>query len=131
MAYLADSDIIIDFLKNKQQGISIFKRMIGEDIKMSIVSWVEIMYGIRKSKIAGQKQLDQFKQLLDSRQISVLSLKEEIADKFITLKLDLEKKGERLADFDLFIAATAISGSLTLITGNKKHFSRIPGLKLL
>ena len=62
MAYLADSDIIIDFLKNKQQGISIFKRISGEDIKMSIASWIEIMYGIKKSKIAGQKQLGEFQQ---------------------------------------------------------------------
>lgn len=131
MAYLADSDIIIDFLKNKQQGISIFKRISGEDIKMSIASWIEIMYGIKKSKIAGQKQLGEFQQFLESRQINILPLEEIIADEFISLKLDLEKKGERLADFDLFIAATAVAHDLTLVTGNKKHFSRVPGLKLL
>ena len=131
MAYLADSDIIIDFLKNKQQGISIFKRISGEDIKMSIASWIEIMYGIKKSKIAGQKQLGEFRQLLESRQVNILPLEEIIADEFVSLKLDLEKKGERLADFDLFIAATAVAHDLTLVTGNKKHFSRVPGLKLL
>ena len=131
MAYLADSDIIIDFLKSKPQAVSIFKRISGEDIKMSIASWIEIMYGIKKSKIAGQKQLGEFRQLLESRQINILPLEEIIADEFISLKLDLEKKGERLADFDLFIAATAVAHDLTLVTGNKKHFSRVPGLKLL
>ena len=98
---------------------------------MSIASWIEIMYGIKKSKIAGQKQLGEFQQFLESRQINILPLEEIIADEFISLKLDLEKKGERLADFDLFIAATAVAHDLTLVTGNKKHFSRVPGLKLL
>lgn len=131
MSYLADSDVIIDFLRSQPQAISLFKRISSQNISISVASWAEIMYGIRKSKIAGQKQLDQFKQLLESRQIDILPLEEKVADEFVTLKLGLEKKGKRLADFDLFIAATAISGSLTLITGNKKHFSRIPGLKLL
>lgn len=131
MAYLVDSDLTIDFLRNKLQAVSTIKRISGQDIKISIASWIEVMYGIRKSKIAGQKQLGEFQQLLKSRQISILPLEEKAADEFVSLKLDLEKKGERLADFDLFIAATAIAGNMTLVTGNKKHFSRIPRLKLL
>lgn len=131
MAYLVDSDLTIDFLRNKLQAVSTIKRISGQDIKISIASWIEVMYGIRKSKIAGQKQLGEFQQLLKSRQISILPLEEKVADEFVSLKLDLEKKGERLADFDLFIAATAIAGNMTLVTGNKKHFSRIPRLKLL
>jgi len=131
MAYLVDSDLTIDFLRSKPQAVSIIKRISGQDIKISIASWIEVMYGIRKSKIAGQKQLGEFQQLLESRKISILPLEEKVADEFVSLKLDLEKKGERLADFDLFIAATAVAHDLTLVTGNKKHFSRVLGLKLL
>ena len=42
----------------------------------------------------------------------------------------LEDKKIPLADFDLFIAATALNNNLTLITRNIKHFKRITNLKL-
>jgi predicted nucleic acid-binding protein len=31
---------------------------------------------------------------------------------------------------DVFIAATALEEDVTLVTGNVKHFERIPGLKI-
>ncbi len=42
----------------------------------------------------------------------------------------LRKAGTPLADLDLMIAATAIAGDLDLVTGNIKHFQRIPGLRI-
>jgi predicted nucleic acid-binding protein len=35
-----------------------------------------------------------------------------------------------LADADLQIAATALLPDLELVTGNVKHFRRVPGLRL-
>lgn len=43
---------------------------------------------------------------------------------------ELEAKGQRLADADLQIAATALQFSLTVVTGNVQHFERVPGLRL-
>lgn len=40
----------------------------------------------------------------------------------------LEDAGERLADADLQIAATAIVHGLAVVTGNVRHFERVPGL---
>lgn len=42
----------------------------------------------------------------------------------------LARPGERLADADLQIAATAIYHDLELVTGNVRHFARVPGLRL-
>lgn len=36
----------------------------------------------------------------------------------------------RLSQFDLAIAATALHHDLTLLTENRKHFERVPGLKI-
>jgi predicted nucleic acid-binding protein len=38
--------------------------------------------------------------------------------------------GPPLADADLQIAATALLHDLELVTGNVKHFKRVPGLKI-
>lgn len=43
---------------------------------------------------------------------------------------DLRARGRPLAAPDLQIAATAIVNDLELVTGNLRHFERIPGLKL-
>jgi tRNA(fMet)-specific endonuclease VapC len=49
---------------------------------------------------------------------------------FGSLKASLEGRGGRLADADLMIAAVALDRGLILATGNLKHFSRIPGLRV-
>jgi predicted nucleic acid-binding protein len=42
----------------------------------------------------------------------------------------LENEGRVLADADLQIAATALHHDLELVTGNLRHFRRIPGLRI-
>ena len=42
----------------------------------------------------------------------------------------LEKQGQRLADADLFIGAIAAAKQATVVTGNRKHYARIPGVTI-
>ena len=49
---------------------------------------------------------------------------------FGEIRAHLEEIGTILPDADIQIAATAIGYDLELITGNLRHFSRIPDLKL-
>lgn len=42
----------------------------------------------------------------------------------------VEKMGSRIEDMNLFIAATALSYNLTLVTNNIKHFENIDDLRL-
>src|SRR5262249_2782368 len=45
------------------------------------------------------------------------------------LRADLEASGLPLATADLQIAAIAISGDFVLVTGNLRHFERVPNLR--
>jgi predicted nucleic acid-binding protein len=40
----------------------------------------------------------------------------------------LERQGQRLADADLFIGAIAVVQKATVVTGNRRHYERIPGV---
>ena len=54
---------------------------------------------------------------------------DEVSWWYGSLKAALERRGERLEDFDLAIAAHALAMDATLVTRNERHFSRIPDLK--
>jgi len=52
------------------------------------------------------------------------------AKEFGKIRANLEKRGTILPDADIQVAATAIYHDLELVSGNLRHFSRIPNLKI-
>jgi predicted nucleic acid-binding protein len=62
--------------------------------------------------------------------LTILPYETATARIFGELSAMLEQTGTPLADADLQIAATALQHNLELVTGNLKHFERLPGLKL-
>lgn len=130
MDYLLDSDIIIDFLKKKSAEIFIIQKIAERRIGVSVVSWLEIVYGISKSSNP-QKRRSEFEQFLDTFHITTVPIDIVVAQKFIELKISLETKKIALADFDLLIAASALVNKSILVTRNVRHFARIKNLKIL
>jgi len=62
--------------------------------------------------------------------VPVLSVNKAILKRFAQLRGQLRQSGNIIGDFDILIAATALHYDLTLLTQNRRHFSRIPDLKL-
>lgn len=50
------------------------------------------------------------------------------AEVYGPLRTQLESVGQRLAEADLRIASIALSRSAVLVTGNVRHFGRVPQL---
>lgn len=55
---------------------------------------------------------------------------EAAARLYAPLRAQLEASGRKLDEPDLRIAAIALARDLTLVTGNTRHFSRVPGLRV-
>jgi predicted nucleic acid-binding protein len=62
--------------------------------------------------------------------VTVLSYDLAAARVYGQLRARLESAGWPLADADLQIAATALLHDLELVTGNVKHFKRVPRLRI-
>jgi len=124
--YLMDTDMLIYSLKGDKAVIESLARHQHASLKMSVVSLLELYYGAYKS----EKLISN---LANVRRIEascvILPVDTAISETFGMVKADLEKSGTPLDDFDLMIAATALSFNLTLVTNNEKHFSRIEGLR--
>jgi len=62
--------------------------------------------------------------------VTVLPFDIAVAQRYGEIQAILESRGEILADADAQIGATALVHDLELVTGNRRHFARIPGLRL-
>jgi tRNA(fMet)-specific endonuclease VapC len=60
----------------------------------------------------------------------ILPFDERAAEVYGPLRARLESEGRRLDEPDLRIASTALSRGLVVVTGNVRHFSRIPDLEV-
>ena len=125
--YLLDTDTIIYSLKgdiNIQQNLQLH---VNDILLISIITLMELYYGVYKSRHV-DANLAKIKTLEQS--LEILPTGQENAEIFGRLKAKLESDGNRLDDFDLIIASTALTHNLVLVTNNEKHFQRIEGLKL-
>jgi len=63
--------------------------------------------------------------------LPVLGLDDAAVQIFGEAKAHLERTGQRLAAAaHLFIAGIAIARRATVVTGNQRHYARIPGISL-
>ena len=70
------------------------------------------------------------KKMISDFDIRIIEVGESIMQLYAKLRSVLEKEGNRIDDFDLLIASTALAYDYTLVTYNTKHFQRISKLKL-
>jgi tRNA(fMet)-specific endonuclease VapC len=126
MEYLLDTNIIIDHLKGKEKiDISWLKK--GACI--SIITYAELLNGAYKSNRTTHN-IKLIEHIIKGLTIKIINLNQNLIHTYSSIRTKLEKKGKRLDEFDLLIAASAIEQKLILITSNHKHFERIPKLKL-
>lgn len=123
---LLDTDTCIGILKGVPKVVSAW-RACNERCALSLMSVGELAYGAAKARNpeAERGRVERLVGILDEG-----SLTKAVMMRFGLLKAELEAAGTPLADADLLIAATALEHDMTLVTGNTKHFARIPGLEL-
>jgi len=89
------------------------------------VTMGEMLYGAARR---GSSDLSERVRILLSGAIKILPFDEQAAAVYGSLRAALEARGDPLAEPDLRISAIALSQRLTLVTGNTRHFRRVPGL---
>jgi predicted nucleic acid-binding protein len=125
--YLIDSDILIYFLKGKQEVVEKLSQIPIDDLYISRINYTELMYGAYNSSKINQN-LKVIEPFLES--FTVLEFTKASSLIFAKEKAGLKKSGNIIADMDLMIASIAIENDCTLISNNMKHFERIQNLEL-
>ena len=127
MAYLLDSDTIIENLRNSQKVKARLIERAAIPKAISVITYGELLYGAKVSRQA-EKNLAIIRGLPDV--FPIVGIGRSIIETFIDIKGGLEAEGQPLDDMDLMIAATALTLNYCLVTNNTRHFGRIAGLEL-
>ncbi len=123
---LLDTDVCVEILRGNQ-GVISRRRAVTDAVVTSWITASELFYGAAKSSSPAEntRLVTQF---LGTLQIVPMGL--SASQLFGKVKSDLERAGQRLADADLLIGSICLARAAVLVTGNRRHYQRIPGLAI-
>lgn len=130
MGYLFDTDAVSEVLKPKPSE-RYLTWLSGISVELQFTSAItvgELFWGAHRSK-ARDRHLESIRRRVLPA-IQVLAFDARAAERFGALKAELEAAGTPLDDADLQIASIAMTYDHELVTGNVRHFLRVPGLRL-
>jgi tRNA(fMet)-specific endonuclease VapC len=121
---LLDTDTCIALLRGVTSVIE-RRAATSEEVATTWITAAELYYGAAKSNASEKNRRTVSAFLLT---LPILGLDELSVRIFGEAKALLERQGRRVADADLLIGAVAASRSATVVTGNRRHYERIPGV---
>lgn len=123
---MLDTDTVSFALRGKGEvGERLLERAPSE-LCISAVTLAELRYG------ADHRRSKKLHALIDSfvRSVSVAPFDAAAATAFGVLAAQLVGAGTPIGQLDTMIAAHALSLSVTLVTNNTKHYSKVPNLRI-
>lgn len=130
MAYLFDTDAISEVLRSRPLPgyVEWLETVPREDQFTSAVSVGELYRGAFRSRARERHLRNIENRVLPA--VTTLPYDVAVARVFGRVRAHLEATGRTLPDADVQIAATALYHGLELVTGNLRHFERVPDLSV-
>ena len=129
--YLFDTDILSNLLRRVPSTILIARLALAppEQQFTSSITYGELVYGARRLGARGGELLERLERALLSN-LPILPFDAAAARRHGEIRAYLERLGTPIGDADMRIGAIALARSLTVVTGNVRHFLRIPELSV-
>ncbi len=128
--YLFDTDTVSNLIKPVPSTALVAKIADVPRARQCISSITvgELIFGAYKAVARTESLLEQIDTYL-LKEISIIPFDELAARRYGQVRAFLELQGTPLQGADLRIASIALSRNLTIVTGNTRHFRRVPGLR--
>ena len=130
MKYVLDTNAVSALMKGDIAVLERLRRSNKEGVSIPQPVLAELSYGIER--LPRSKRRDRLQQSLRSirREIARTTWTDDVSEHFGAIKAGLEKRGERVEDFDVAIGAHALAAGAVLVTTNAGHLSRIEDLEI-
>ncbi|MBZ0273083.1 type II toxin-antitoxin system VapC family toxin [bacterium] len=123
---LLDTDTCVHIIRGNERVLR-RRESEGNTVATTWVSACELYFGAELSNAPseGRDGVERF--LLSTL---ILEFDNRSVRLFGEIKTYLQRSGRLIEDADLFIGAIALANDATLVTGNIRHFERIPGIAI-
>jgi len=121
---VADSDVLIDFLEGRAPAANrVALELDRGQLRTTVITRFELLAGAKTAR-----QLKHVGELLAA--LPCLPLDEPAADAAAEIRRTLERDGVGIGMADSLIAGIVVIHHGILLTRNRRHFERVPGLPL-
>jgi tRNA(fMet)-specific endonuclease VapC len=120
---VADTDVLIDFLSGKGEAPAVERLLRNGTLRTTVITRFELLSGAKSGR-----ELTRVRTLLAA--ISSLVLEDDAADAASEIRKLLESTGHTIGMADSLIAGIVTQQDAALLTRNRRHFERVPGLRL-
>jgi tRNA(fMet)-specific endonuclease VapC len=124
--YLLDTTVISDFARGVPSVLEQLKQSTKTDVAISVVTMMEIEYGLKLNPARVRKIEPVIQALL--KDLRELPFQHEDARAAAAVRAALAKRGTPIGPYDVMIGGSALRHGLTLVTSNSNEFQRISGL---
>ena len=128
MKYVLDTNAVSALMKGDDRVTGRLKRMAKGDVGVPQPVWAEIAYGIERLPRSRKRQALEERLELIRGELVRSAWTDSVSDHFGVVKAALERRGERIEDFDAAIAAHALAESAVLVSANIGQMTRVPGV---
>jgi tRNA(fMet)-specific endonuclease VapC len=126
-----DTTAVSQIMHRKPEALDRLRDLKPRDVVLSAPVLAEIRFGLERLDPGSRRRRlleTEFERL--HAVIAWADWDEQSAERFGSLKAELQSRGTPIDDMDLVIASTALSLGAGVATSNVRHFERIPGLSV-
>lgn len=131
MKYVLDTTTISALMKGDPAAVDHLAAVSPTDVALPQPALAEIRFGIARLPRSKRRTWLQGRFDLISGQIARAEWTDAVSEAFGRIKATLEKRGQPIEDFDAAIAAHALASDAVLVTANRDHMARVPGVRLV
>jgi tRNA(fMet)-specific endonuclease VapC len=130
VTYLLDTNAVSALMKGDPAVVARLRAVARADVALPQPVVAEIAYGIERLPRSRRREAlaDRFELIRGELGRSVWT--DSVSERFASIKATLERRGERIEDFDAAVAAHALAESAVLVTADLRHMTRIAGLRV-
>lgn len=130
MKYILDTNVVAALMKGDPTVVSRLRATAKTDVALPQPVAAEVAFGLaRLPRSKRRAHLERAWHAL-AAEIPRLHWTDDVSEAFGRIKATLERSGRPIDDFDIAIAAHAVTEGASLVTFNTRHMERVPTLSL-
>jgi tRNA(fMet)-specific endonuclease VapC len=128
--YVLDTNAVSALMKGDERVLARLEGIPRSSVSVPQPVLAEIAYGIERLPRSKRKEALRARYELLRAELARAEWSDTVTDAFGRIKASLEKRGQRIEDFDAAVAAHAAAAGVVLVTADVDDLSRIPGIKI-